>query len=140
MKDKWTEWNVSIPKNDYSSISLTNDQRYMIIFCGFVQRASKIFIYSLEESKLMKSKIIPPSYIFYSASIAIRNKLSEEFLVFGYVNQLFKLSNFKNVQKLPIYLIKFITNWISMECIHYINSRELKHWKISIDAILENTE
>ena len=152
--DKWTKWGIKIPSDDASTVTLTNDERFMIIFSGWADRIgerspdkimfrNKIFIYDFRMKKIMESKIKSPSdnrFYKHSLCTSTRNELAEELLVFGYVKAIYKSTNFKHIQELPVYLIKFIGKWISIEFIHFINRDKLKHWRISVDSILENAE
>ena len=155
VNNKWIKWNIRSPaKSLTGSAVLTKDERYVIIFSNQTDRSrhtnyipltyvtNAIFIYDFRMRKFMKSKIELPTEVGISyrnsLSITTRNKFAEELLVFGFVNRVYKLNRFKNVQKLPVYLIKFIGKWISIEYVHFISEVSRKHWRICVDAIIEN--
>ena len=100
---RWIKWNVRVPEDDASSVALTYDERFLIIFSGWTKRpvsshnaermVNKIFVYDFRMRKFRKSKIESPSENFgyrYTSAITTRNEFAEELLVFGFVKKYIK--------------------------------------------------
>ena len=72
----------------------------------------------------------------------VRDQTYDELLVHGYINNLWKQYEFKNIAPLPIALVTLITHWMRIEIIHLIGeptkSKKCKHWSIDTDTILQS--
>ena len=66
--------------------------------------------------------------------------LNDILLVFGYINKIWNHQKYSNIPLLPVYLIKFISNWLYFEKVHLIGSNwysnKAHYWTIDIDQIL----
>ena len=83
---------------------------------------------------LMKSTIKTPSKRF--TSWIDQNEHHDKLLVFGYINKLWKLPKYANIQTLPYYLINLIAKWVCFEDIHLM-AVDSQHWKINIAASIK---
>ena len=122
-----------------SSVCSANDE-YIITFGGEKSRmqwTDSIFIYNIHTNTMRVSPVRCPVPSIFKP-VLMRNEKRDELLVFGFVNRCFALSEYQNIQRLPLYLIRLIAEWISNEYIHLINNFTGVHWIIHIDQILES--
>merc|ERR1719411_275956 len=68
----------------------------------------------------------------------------DELLMFGFIDGFWRKQCDERMQSFPLYLIKYIQDWICFEVIHIIGYNEDKsgteHWEISVDDVLESKQ
>ena len=66
--------------------------------------------------------------------------VENEMLVIGWIRCLFKEGEFKNIQFLPMYLMKLICSWYSQEEVHWMGGgyKNNEHFVINVRHILNH--
>ena len=138
---KWSLW-----KWGPSAISATTeivgtkDGRFLFLIGGrgdirIIDRDSK-------QCVLSKFKFQDHSLLYHShPTVAIlRSERRDKVLTAGFVNRIFKTSEFKDVQLLPLYLIEMIGKWMSREYIHLLSqdSQRGVHYRVNVDDVLQS--
>ena len=122
----------------------TINEKYIILL-GYKSLRDKkdIWIVDLDNRKSYKSFIKLPQSIcrnFYDAC-TMKNEIKTKLLTFGYINEIWKLPQFQDIQSLPFYLITLIQKWVpSLEYVHLIGKNKdmhQEHWTISVNEILK---
>ena len=136
----WTEWKTAQNMNlVISAIVGTRNEDYLLFIAPANYDADNIIIYNVRNHTFKESMIkIPCSKKFDAAIVSDEDK--EDTLVHGYIREVYKQSGFRNIQKLPHYLIKLIVSWVCFEMLHIIFDKELhyvnlKHFIIDVDKI-----
>ena len=133
---------IEIIKNKHPDIVMVTTTQDFMIFMQFrdcyMHMRQKIFVYNLKNKIMHESKI--KSAMFYDAKgIITRNNEGDEILTFGFINRCYKGNDFKEIQKLPFYLIKFVSKWVCFETAHFIEFKgngKHTHWEIDVDKII----
>ena len=163
---KWIDLKLSTPfgyervgcEVDSVSIVATFDDNFVFIIQGkcsigidinkFNKQTPSIYVFDTKNNTCKKCHVEFPIFVddinMFNGfqGIMIRNKIKDELLTFGFVNNCFKLNEFTNVQILPHYLIDLIVKYIIMEYIHIFSIYKVdinghhEHWKISVDDLL----
>eukprot|EP01084_Bolivina_argentea_P059546 108753_1 len=111
--NKWHKWNVELPTNLEiygSAVVLSTDEKYIFVLGGYIinlqveKYCSQISVYDVQNTQWRSCSIKSPKEGRYGGLI-INNEKDDELLVFGYINQLYCLDYFNNVQQMPHYLI-----------------------------------
>ena len=123
---------------------ITKDERYVVIFIGYNYYydeesdteyhdtyGSRIEILDLEKRRLHISKIkLPFEYERLSVILMDLHDL-KDIIITGYLRQI-------DVDKLlPMDIIKVIVSFYQHQFVHLINQVNWKHWKISLDEIID---
>ena len=74
---------------------------------------------------------------YYGAVMMNNDALRGEILTFGFVKSVFKKKEFKNVQRLPVYLIQMIGKWYCGECVYLINDEREGLVIMKVDDIMD---
>ena len=133
---------IKITQEDFPGTTVVTPGQDLMIFLqvrGF-WTYNGIFVYNLNNGTIHKSKLYVPE-TFTATSTITRNDERDEMLTFGFIRKCYKGNNFKAVQDLPFYLIKFISKWICFETVHFIGLKENGkhiHWEIDVDAIINS--
>ena len=129
----WIHWG--------SQLAITSDERYLLSMGGFDRSTDEltnnISVLDFKTMILMESYVkLPIRRITVNVH---RDRITENLLTFGYINQLWKFSEYSDMAPLPFYLMKLIEQWIHFEYVHIIGTRANKsrHWKINVDEILK---
>ena len=143
---KNNKWNIFKDTQDKelfnSSIIATKNENYLIFVSG--GNFNSIFVYDVRKDVMIKSDIKKPTNDF-SCVIITRNDDRDNLLTFGFVGECYKKREYKNIQKLPFYLIKMIDSWVCFETVHLlIDSHGVRceprtHWTIDVDKIITPT-
>ena len=135
---KWTKLVQTLPNvtTGFGCIQSRNDE-YIIIFGGHSlnETTDKISVLKTNNMKFIECTIRCPIKGYFDA-INMNDSHNEELMTFGYIRKL--LIQFNDLLYLPVYLIKIIRNYISIEIIHLLESNVGYHWKINIDQIVAN--
>eukprot|EP01084_Bolivina_argentea_P288615 495393_1 len=138
---KWNEWKMEIPDSVYYSATVsTKDEQYIFILGGYLSGggwSNDIFVFDVKRDAFFKSSIKCPLRTQYRGVI-MKNDYKDELLTFGFIHKLFIDGTMNDVQELPCYIIKLISEWVSNDYIHLIEFNSGKHWKISVDHILSS--
>ena len=148
---KWTKLPQTLPSPlcRFGCILSKNDE-YILIFGGEVSSTKsstssvitdKIYVLNMKTMQFNESTIrCPETGIFRALNM---NDPEKEKLVnlvcFGYIRNLWKLQEFKDLMFPPFCLIQIIRNYISSEMIHLFEEVNGSHWKIDIDQIISNS-
>eukprot|EP01084_Bolivina_argentea_P121503 215324_1 len=140
--NKWVQYEVeSMPCLESSpSIVGTKNKEYLIFMGGLINHnfSDYIFVFNMKQKQFCKSTIKCPFKGNCVATIMETNYM--ELLTFGFVNQCFQQSEFKDLQRLPYYIKKFMAQWISNEWIYLVEKSTRKHWKIHVDTIIQSSD
>ena len=126
-----------------SQLAMTSNERYLLLMGGVDTSTSRynftknILVLDFKTMILRESRVkLPMRRIKVSVH---RDRITENLLTFGYINQLWKFSEYSDMAFLPFYLMKLIEQWIHFEYVHIIGTRANKsrHWKINVDEILK---
>ena len=145
LSDKTHNLSVQVKcKNPHVIVS--EEEKFFICFGGEIEEDSdwyyinRIVIIDTRKDMLWKSSITTPCFNFIIT--IVRDQTYDELLVHGYINNLWKQYEFKNIAPLPIALVTLITHWMRIEIIHLIGkeseSKKCKHWSIDIDTVLQS--
>lgn len=141
---KWSssDWKYHV---EQTGMVMSSSGRYFVCFGGKFQRNGKrkrtnsIVIYDLKLQTARISSIVCPIFGGYHA-VRVGDDLKSELLVFGFINRLFKTAAFRNVQVLPLHLIRLIDKWNCREneyiCLIARNKLRDNHWQIRIKDII----
>ena len=156
--NRWDTLLIPIPNDLFATnIIQTTKGDYLLYIGGFnmdtQQRHNSICFWDTKRKKLNKSKInLPPSLTLELSTflldepilkglvmpaIITRNKINDILLIDGFVRECYKHESFKNLTKLPIYMIDYILKWMCFETLHIIF--RTRHWTIDVDKILNST-
>ena len=97
---------------------------------------------------MIKSGIKCPTLGIFAAFNCYDAK-KEEIATFAYIEGLFKLAKYKDLQPLPKYIIVLISRWVHFDIIHLIQrwdarsdiaqrKKIAKHWTMKLDDILQS--
>ena len=141
---KWSssDWKYHV---EQTGMVMSSSGRYFLCFGGKFQRngmsggTNSIVIYDLKLQTARISSIGCPVFGGYHA-VRVGDDLKSELLVFGFINRLFKTAVFRNVQVLPLHLIRLIEKWNCREneyiCLIARNKQSDNHWKIRMKDII----
>eukprot|EP01084_Bolivina_argentea_P205652 351285_1 len=145
---KWKMINNVIFEGYWFSAVLSSNEQYIILFGG--QNDSKkyddpvddIFVLDIKDDnafKLKKStmRCPQPGECHGVRTGGINSK--SDILVIGFIKKCFKENELKNIQLPPLYIMKLIANWYSMEMIHWISKGGNEHYCIKLKDILSTT-
>eukprot|EP01084_Bolivina_argentea_P267712 454526_1 len=144
---KWTQLKQKIPHSfvqRYFGCILSRNDEYIVMMGGqdeTDEQTDQIFVLHTDSMIFKQSRInCPKKGVFQAINMnCIEN---EDLLCFGYIQSVWKLNEFKDVKKLPCYLIQTISNFFSFEMVYLLDYEyELEHgnhWKINIDHIISN--
>ena len=124
-----------------SQLAITSDERYLFLMGG-VETSTQEFTNNISVLDF-KTMILTKSYVklpMRRITVNVhRDSITENLLTFGYINQLWKFSEYSDMAFLSFYLMKLIESWIHFEYAHIIGTRANKsrHWKINVDEILK---
>eukprot|EP01084_Bolivina_argentea_P270761 460472_1 len=112
--DKWVAFNTKM-SNDLHigkgcTMVCTYNEKHIIMLAAesHSHRSNSILVYDIVNNMLRKSSITCP---YSHHAVVMRDTYGDNLMVFGFVNQCFKLSECMNMQKLPHYLIQLIGKW-----------------------------
>eukprot|EP01084_Bolivina_argentea_P010301 19181_1 len=114
------------------SLTLSANENYVIMACAYKQGecSNKIFVLDIHNNnnendyKLRECDIVCPKY-GPSNLVRLGNKLIDKLLVCGWIKQVFKKSEFKDLTIPPICIFNSIVNFYDEERLHWIH----KCWK-----------
>ena len=119
----------------------TTNGDYWLFIGGMDMKTRKrhnfVHVYNVRKHQLSRSCIRVPYESCINPAMITRNDNNDNLLTFGFINDCYKNQEFKDVQVLPFYLIKFISNWVYFETIHLIHCP--KHWTIDVDDVIKST-
>jgi len=148
---------ISIPKAlhqiNYAAYTINSTQEFIFIFGAgdgnvnneiipFQTVNDSIFVFDIKNMTFLPCTIKCPMDGFADPidAICITNQSNDELMVFGFVHQLYSKPEMKKVTECPVYLIKFIQNFMITEYIHiFSKSNHKRHFKINIDDLLVST-
>eukprot|EP01084_Bolivina_argentea_P121504 215330_1 len=141
--NKWVQYEVeTMPWLESSPpIVGTKNKEYLIFMGGVIDyrfMSDNIFVFNVKQKQFCYSTIKCPFKGNCVATIMETNYM--ELLTFGFVNQCFQQSEFKDLQRLPYYIKKFMAQWISNEWIYLVETRSGNHWKIHVDTIIQSSD
>ena len=87
--------------------------------------------------KFKQSTIPCPVKTNYHA-INMNDKGIADLVIFGYIRDIWKLSEFSDVSYPPDGVIKLMVMFYSTEYIHLIAKESGDHWKVALDDILQS--
>ena len=119
----------------WSRALLTADERYIICF-GYNQNSQSIYLLDLNTLKISISKIESAVTGFGAACIG-SNDYNEEFAIFGYIRQCWKLPEFSDLMELPMDVIRIIKSFIFFEMIYMLDAKHEKFCSISVDKLFD---
>ena len=143
---KTKKWNKLFDFNyPYVNATLSSNENYLIITGGYKNLEkifkNKIFILDLineTKYKLKKCKIKTPKP---GRCMLVQMNVRYEILVIGWIKELFKTKEFKDLILPPIYLLKMISSWYDEEVLHWFGKEQndvYNHQKIALKYILSN--
>ena len=103
----------------YSPCIATRDEKCIIFFESTNGESNEIMIFNRNQQKLLQCKIKCPMTASFNATL-IYGDHRDEVLTFGFIKGCFRSSQFKNMRKLPHYLIKLIGKWMEIAYVHLI--------------------
>ena len=144
--NKWYNTGIENCDNLYGSKIVETTTRDYWIFIGgrdfgSTSVRSLIHVYDIKNKKMNRSNITLPSIINTSnipensiQAIITRNESKENMLLHGFIKQCYKNVSFKNMTKLPLFMIDNILKFCCFErfdlvCLH-------SHWTIDVDEII----
>lgn len=102
------------------------------------QTLDSIIIYDINKMELFQSKVKCP-FKGPMKAICMRDKIKENLIVFGFINQLFQNHQWNDIIQLPFYLKQFIQSFFIVEYLHILalsmNEQIGKHFKINVDHL-----
>eukprot|EP01084_Bolivina_argentea_P035972 66581_1 len=132
----WNKLLISLPMpdtlGDICCITVINE-RYVLIFGGehlWGEFNDNIYIYSVEEKILRKSKIKCPSKSVFRA-ITVNDKMRDEKSVFGFVRKYWEICQINECYFPPYYLLRLIHTFYLVEQVYLLDIRANKHYKMS---------
>ena len=147
LNNKWTHWEKKIESIFCAAIVATKGEQYLFFIGGLNSNSNtgwfggctdRILMYDVRNDDFKQISIKCPVESQFAAAIT-RDDARDELLTFGFINHCYTSSQFRNVQLLPHYLIRLITNWICHENIHLI-STDGDHWFIDIDSFIQSAQ
>ena len=135
--DKWKKMDVTMPNFGRGGFEATVafKKEYILLFDR--GESHGIWIYSVHDKKLTKSKLKCPGSYSHLQAFSIHNKEDDELAVFGFVRRQWKLSEIADYLFPPYYLLKLMHGFYWNECVHLIGQYDGKHWRIDIFDILD---
>lgn len=124
-----------------SEIVISSDERYLILLGSYEHKMSRhskdIVVLDFKTMELRESLVkLPVENVMINMH---NNEFGKNLLIFGYVNELWKSSEYSYVPSLPIYLIRLIGKCMHIEYVHIIKADKNTslHWRINVDDILK---
>lgn len=108
----------------------------------FKMQQRQIFAFDLNEMKIYQSCVrLPKSMAGSVKAICLDNKDEDEFIVNSFINSLFRKIHFRNLMKLPFYLIQIVVKFFSNNYLHVMQMNQQTqnfglHYKIDITYII----
>ncbi len=128
----------------YSAIICTKNEQFIICLGGcddYIFANNNIMIYDFKTNKFSESAVQLPKKENV-VSVMINKEIKDELLTFGFVNDCYRLQQFKSIPLMPYYIIKCVSSFICNEFIHIIGKlKETSaetHWKINVDCVLKS--
>ena len=137
--NEWTELSVRLPKplSGFGCTSILNDQ-YVALFGGYSNTGKQyaIFIYSIRERIIRRSKIVCPWPGDHHA-FAMNNRSIDELVTFGFIRNTWSQSGINDQLFPPRYLIKIICGFYWSEEVHLINIHSGAHHSIDVFKLFD---
>ena len=118
---------------------LSDNEKYLIIMGGTMVvnvQTNRIWVMDVDNMQFKKCTIRCPAYDNYHA-ISMNDGFDADLLTFGYIRDVWKLSEFSSILYPPEGLIKLMATYCSTEFIHLIAWKG-NHCKIALIDILQN--
>ena len=141
---EWKKWDAKgIHFN--SHIICTAHEKYLIFLAGkekdrweFIHAfiTKSIFVYDMMNKTLLKSPIETCENC--CTVMMDRNEKGEDLLVFGYMNELWRTSEFRSMPLLPFYFIRLIKKWVCIERIYMYGTDKV--YMINVDIIIQSVK
>ena len=119
------------------------DERYIVRFGGTQcidgedVSVDEIIMFDLKTETVSKSDTKCPVRSNYRA-VLFGNRMQDELVVFGFMNQSFKSPEMLDVQVLPIHIVQLMSKWYHNERVYLISmmSDMKEHWVVNMDEII----
>ena len=136
--NQWMNWEIEGLTQIQGPIVRTETEDYIICIDINLQ---DICVIDVNQRKCRKGAIqLPHTLACLDGFVISCHHLNDILLVFGYINKIWNHQKYSNIPLLPVYLIKFISNWLYFEKVHLIGSNwysnKAHYWTIDIDQIL----
>ena len=124
---KLNKWECMINGSDFAyrkvSAALSSNENYVIIACGYLAGFydDKIYVLDIrneEEYKLNECAIRSPQRCV--SNIVMTGGIKDEYLVVGWIKELFKTLEFKQLALPPMYIMELIAKWYNEEEVHWV--------------------
>ena len=137
----WNKLDCKLPRSMNScGIVKTRNERFIILFGGNisnVKNSDDIYIYDVRNNEVVKSEIKAPMSGCFRASVTDYPERDNK-LCFGFVRDAYNDEDFIDLQKLPLYLMDFISKWYQHQEIYLLEISAGGHWRINLDEILHH--
>ena len=144
-ENKWKEINELSFSLQSVTCVISANERYVLIAGGkkisdnlsfdISEYNYKIFALDISDDsgyKLRECTIKAPG--IFSHIILMGGEIEDELLVIGWIKQLFKTKEFKDLSLPPIYIMKIIGLWYNQEELHWIGRKQ--HYVVGLNHIL----
>ena len=132
-------------------IATIGDQYIIILpeYYHYSLKSHKIAVFDTETGALIKTNIIYPKINgckhdrLSVSAVCVDSKQRDELLTFGFIEQCWKSPKYKDIIKLPRYLIKLVNRYVLNQLIHVFcgnwddEETENAHWLINVNDILQ---
>ena len=138
--NKWHQYDKIINKYNFCILDavLTYNEKFIIM----INDDRKIYVMDITDDmdyKLSESSIKCPFKHRIVNMWRSGGGIQDEILVCGWIRTLFKKPKFKDVQLIPIYIMQLISNWYSIELIHFVSCINT-HYAVNVKRILSNVK
>ncbi len=156
LTQEWTKINnISFPTIDFAAI-LTSNEKYIILVGGSTYRddiqdtkdTNDIYVLDMNDDnqwKMRECKIKSPVSGICDGTKTGGIKSRNDILIMGFVKHCFNLKKFSCMQLPPIYIIKLIESWYSVEMIHLMSFKykstdwpHFQHYGMNLNYILSS--
>lgn len=119
---------------------MAEDGRYLLCFGGAMLlnlSSDTLIFYDLKEQRKRWGHMQPPRIAGYRG-VLLGSEQGDELIVSGFVKRTYKKAEFRNVQALPLHLIRLLSKWYRNEqiCLIKRHRTQSNHRGVNVDDII----